>query len=86
VFTSMVNISGPSLSVGPLTAARRLAGGASPPLSRDSTPALPPLTIAHGAQVHVAASSSAAAIRIQQRPLPLPGDRAASADSVRKIR
>ena len=59
VFKSMVNISGPVLSAGPLTATRRLAGGgggaaSSPPRSRDSTPGIPPLTIAHGAQVHAA--------------------------------
>jgi hypothetical protein len=84
----MVNISGPSLSVGPpplTVAAAHRRRTSPPPPSRDSTPALPPLTINHGAQVHVAAGS-AAAIRIQQRPLPLPGERATSADSVRKIR
>ena len=89
VVKSMVNISGPVLSAGPLTATRRLAGGgggaaSSPPRSRDSTPGIPPLTIAHGAQVH--AASGGAVGKAQQRPLPTPGERAASAESRRKVR
>jgi hypothetical protein len=96
-FISMVNINGPAATAGPLSAARRLGGpsavaaGFSPPGSRNSTPALPPSLIAHGAQVHVGGSGtngSRTALVAASPPRPaLPTvERATSADSRRKIR
>ncbi len=96
-FISMVNINGPAATAGPLSAARRLGGpsaaaaGFSPPGSRNSTPALPPSHIAHGAQVHVGGSGtngSRTALGVVSPPKPtLPTvERANSADSRRKIR
>jgi hypothetical protein len=94
----MVNINGPAATAGPLSAARRLGGGPSsavagfsPPGSRNSTPALPPSHIAHGAQVHVGGSGtngSRTALGAVSPPKPtLPTvERATSADSRRKIR
>ncbi len=93
----MVNINGPAATAGPLSAARRLGGpstaaaGFSPPGSRNSTPALPPSHIAHGAQVHVGGSGtngSRTALGAASPPRPTlpPAERANSADSRRKIR
>ncbi len=98
-FISMVNINGPAATAGPLSAARRLGGpsaaaaaGFSPPGSRNSTPALPPSHIAHGAQVHVGGSgtnggrTAALGAVLPPRPTLPPVERANSADSRRKIR
>ena len=92
----MVNINGPAATAGPLSAARRLGGpsaaaaGFSPPGSRNSTPALPPSHIAHGAQVHVGGSGNGSRTALgaasPPRPALPPAERANSADSRRKIR
>jgi hypothetical protein len=85
----MVNINGPTnaAAVGPLnTAARRPALASSPPPpvgSRNSTPALPPSFIAHGAQVHVVGGGAATQ---QHRPLPPPAGRSVASENGQKIR